>query len=81
MKHRLPYALPAALAAALFLPACGDKASSDGGDSEAASVDAAFAEEPIPSQDVADAAAEAAIDESNADEAFEALKAEIEEDG
>ena len=35
----------------------------------------------IPSQDVADAAAEEAIDESNADEAFDALMQEINEDG
>ena len=41
------------------------------------SIDAAFEAEPIPSQDVADAAAEAEITEENADEEYEALKKEI----
>lgn len=41
------------------------------------SLDAAFGEEPIPSQDVADAAAEEEIDENNADEVLAELKAEI----
>ena len=75
--------IPAALAMALFLPACGDSDSSaDSGDGMDAasieeSVEGAFDSEPIPSQDVADAAAEAEIDESNADDAMADLKAEI----
>ena len=75
--------IPAALAMALFLPACGDSDSNadsaDGmtGESIEDSVEGAFDSEPIPSQDVADAAAEAEIDESNADDAMADLKAEL----
>ncbi|MFT7465577.1 MAG: hypothetical protein ACI9EF_003946 [Pseudohongiellaceae bacterium] len=72
--------IPAALVLALCLPACGegDSQSDDmGSESVEESLDMAFDEEPIPSQDVADAAAEAEIDESNADDVLAELKTEI----
>ena len=77
MSRKTPCAIAAAVGLALLLPACGDKGSG-GADGAAAgsaeeSIDAAFEAEPIPSQDVADAAAEAEITEENADEEYESL--------
>jgi PBP1b-binding outer membrane lipoprotein LpoB len=75
--------LVAALGLALLLPACSKTESSSGAPASGgddAAFDEALEAEPIPSQDVADAAAEEEITEANADSEFEALKAEIEKD-
>jgi hypothetical protein len=53
--------------------------SDDGGAAEEAVAD--IDADAIPSQDAADAAAEEAIDESNADDAFDDLMSEIDSDG
>jgi hypothetical protein len=65
----------------IVVPDTGAPGGSGGGTPAEASFDAALEAEPIPSQDVADAAAEQEITEANADAEFAALKAQIEADG
>ena len=79
-------ALAAALGLALGLPACTKSEVTvvedlNGAPAADATFDKMLATEAIPTQDVADAAAEQEITEANADAEVEALKKEIDADG
>ena len=62
-------------------PVSSPSAGDGGGDDVLAEIDAEIEAQDIPSQDAVDAAAAEAIDESNADDEFAKLQAEIDADG